>query len=105
MCAIETKYWFRGNFKPIVNILITTKNFTLLEIGCKDSIIDFIEYNFKLEMVDAPWMYEPLEEVSKFISSNKKHPTFVHEPRHHVEYFVNKTIRKLRCTLNGNLEP
>lgn len=42
MCAIETKYGFEGNFKPIVNILATTENFTLLEIGCKDSIAKFI---------------------------------------------------------------
>ena len=42
MYAIETKYGFEGNFKPIIYISATTEDFTLLEIGCKDSIADFI---------------------------------------------------------------
>jgi len=59
MCVIETKYGSEGNFKPMVNILATTKKFTLLEIGCKDSIENFIVQNFKLEMENTPWMYDP----------------------------------------------
>jgi len=42
ICAIETKYGFGGNFKSIVDILASAKNFTLLEIGFKDSIAEFI---------------------------------------------------------------
>lgn len=48
ICVIEIKYGFGGNFKPNVNMLTTTKNCTLLEIGSKDSIADFILQNFKL---------------------------------------------------------
>jgi len=89
MCPIETKYRFGGNFKSIVNILATTKKFTLLEIGCKYSIANFIVKNFKLEMANFPWAYDPLGEITEIIRSNKKHLTFAHEPWTYVEYFVN----------------
>jgi len=90
ICAIETKYGSRGSFKSIIDILSSTKNFTLLEVGCKDSIAKFIVQNFKLDMAKAPWMYDPLGEMKKIIRSSKKHPAFTHEYRPHVKYFVNK---------------
>jgi len=64
ICAIETKYGFEGNFKSIVDISTSTKNFTLLEIGCKDSIVEFIIQNFKLDMVEDPRMYDPSGEMT-----------------------------------------
>jgi len=82
---------FEGNFKSIVDILVSTKNFTLLDIGCKDSIAEFIVYNFKLDMVEDPWMYDHSREVIRVIRSRKKCSAFVHESRPHVEFFVNKT--------------
>lgn len=91
MCDIEIKYGSEGNFKPMVNILTTTENFTLLEIGCSDSIANFIVYNFKLDMVEAPWMYDPSGEITKIIKSNKKCLTFSHEHKPHVEYLANQT--------------
>jgi len=54
MCAIEIKYGFAGIFKSIIDISTTTKNFNLLELGCKDNIANFIIQNFKLDMVEAP---------------------------------------------------
>jgi len=41
-------------------------------------------------MVEVPWMYDPLGEMTQVIRSTKKHPAFVYESRPHVEYFVNK---------------
>lgn len=67
ICAIETKYGSRGSFKSIIDIPATTKNFTLLELGCKDSIAYFIVQNFKLDMIEAPWMYDPSGEMTKVI--------------------------------------
>ena len=84
MCAIETKYGVGGNFKPIINMSIISENFTLLEIGYKDSIVDFIVQNFKLYMVGSPWMYEPSREITRIIKSNKKHPAFTLEYRPHI---------------------
>lgn len=96
MCAIETKYGSEGNFKPIVNISAIIENFTLLEIGYKDSIVEFITQNFKLEMVDSPWMYYPPREITKNVKSNKKRLAFSHEPRPHVEYFINQTEQEAK---------
>jgi len=76
ICAIKTKYGFGGNFKSIIDILASTKYFTLLEIGCKDSIAKFIIHNFKLDMVEDPWMYDPLGEMTRVIRSSKKCSTF-----------------------------
>jgi len=63
ICAIETKYGSKGSFKSIVDIPSFTKNFTLLEVGCKDSIAEFIVQNFKLDMAKASWMYDPSWEM------------------------------------------
>lgn len=81
ICAIETKYGSGGSFKSIVDIPVSTKNFTLLEIGCKDSIAKFIIQNFKLDMAKAPWMYDPSRKIKKIIRSSKKCPAFAHEYR------------------------
>jgi len=89
MCVIKIKYGSGSNFKPIIKMLAIAKNFTLFEIGCKDELAQFIVQNFKLDMADSPWVYDPSGEVTKIIKSNKKHPTFSHEPRSHIEYFVN----------------
>jgi len=59
ICAIETKYGFGGSFKSIIDIPSSTKNFTLLEVGCRDRIAYFIVQNFKLDMAESPWMYDP----------------------------------------------
>lgn len=115
MCAIKTKYGFGGNFKPIIKMLAIAKKFTLLEIGFKDELAQFIVQNFKLDMVNSPWVYNPLGKIMKIIKSNKKHPYFFHEPRSHIEYFVNqyeqevdaspkwefRILDKARLTLEG----
>lgn len=79
MCAIETKYGSRGNFKLSIKMPATTTNITLIEIGCKDELANFIVQNFKLDSVDAPWMYDPTSDIKKIIKSNKKCPKFSHE--------------------------
>lgn len=104
MCAIEIKYGYGVNFKPIVNMLTTTENFTLLEIGCKESIIDFIVQNFKLEMTYSPWVYDPPREITKIIRSNKKHPNFAHEPSLMLNILLITINKKLRCPQSGKLE-
>lgn len=67
MCTIKTKYGFGGNFKPMIKMPATTTNFTLLEIGCKDEITNFIIQNFKLDSVDSPWMYALAGDITKII--------------------------------------
>jgi len=105
ICAIETKYGFEGSFKSIVDIPNSTKNFTLLELGCKDSIAKFIVQNFKLDMSKAPWMYDTLRVVIKIISSSKKCPSFAHEYRPHVEYFVNKIEQEIEMYTEWEFTP
>lgn len=80
MCAIETKQGSRGNFKPIIKMLATTANFALIEVGCKYELVDFIVHNFKLDMVEAPYMCDSLRDITKLIKSNKQCLTFFYDP-------------------------
>ena len=91
ICAIDTKYGFECNFKSIVDIPASTENVTLLEIGCKDRIAKFFVQNFKLDMVEDPWMYYPSRQMTQVIRLSKKYLAFFHKSRLHVEFFINKT--------------
>jgi len=58
-----------------------------------------------MDIIEAPWMYEPSGEIKKIISSSKKCPIFSHEYRPHIEYFVNKTKQEEEIYLEWEFTP
>lgn len=54
-------------------------------------------------MEDSPWSYDPPREIKNIIRLNKKFLAFTHEPRPHVEYFVNQFEQEFEASLEWEI--